>query len=497
MKKSRGFTLVEMLVATALVVLMMLMFAQVFQTASGLVSNQKGMAEQDQNVRTLTILLRGDMQSRTFKDVIPFYPGQDTEDATSYKPERRRGFFSISENDADDVTDDVLHLTIQMDEQAESPLQFYGKASLIRRAGTNIPADPPDADIDSTAEADLYLHGDMSNLPNNDQPEFDDGQLSLNGTGSSRFAEVCWFLRNGTLYRRTLLIRDRYANPINTDTQPTNSSGARFIPDDYTIANVPPAVSASGEFWRDFDYSAYHEPSTVSAGGFRFHNVDSLVNSSGSIPAPNPNLLNLPASLGLPFLRFGSSTSRASVTGGTLVIQEPRELLTPGDKAAYIGRFTHQETAHSAFDYPGSLNGGDPFNDSTSLTVASGAVTEFSGETFRRGEDIVMTNVHAFDIQVWDDTLNQFVNLGHGGTGRYAETANDDFGNSYDTWHPGTSAVQTPIPPYPNPFPLIGGAPPQPGSPEEVPLKAVQIQVRFYDVGSDSTRDLTFTFPLK
>ncbi len=69
--RRRGFTLVEMMVATALVVVMMLMFAQVFQTAGGLVSNQKGLAENDQSERTLTILLRGDVAQRTFRDVVP------------------------------------------------------------------------------------------------------------------------------------------------------------------------------------------------------------------------------------------------------------------------------------------------------------------------------------------------------------------------------------------------------------------------------------------
>jgi prepilin-type N-terminal cleavage/methylation domain-containing protein len=479
--RKRGFTLVEMLVATALVVLMMLMFAQIFQTAGGLVSNQKGMAKQDQSLRTLTILLRGDIGQRTFREVIPFFPGQDTE-AGDFEPEKRRGFFSISENDPDDATDDVLHLTIKMDDEAESPLQFFGKATLIRRAGNAVPADPPDADIDTAPEAELYLLGDASNPANNDQPEFDDGQLSLNGTGSSRFVEVCWFLRNGVLYRRALLIRDRYATPINTDTQPTNAFGARFIPDDYSSANIPPATAASGEFWRDFDYSAYYEPN----GGLRFHDVDSLINSSANNPGSNPNLLNLPASLGLPFLRFGSSTSRAST--GPLTIRGPRELLTPGDKSTWIGRFTHQETSHSAFDYPGNLNGGDPLNDATPLSLANGLVTEFSNETFRRGEDIVMSNVHSFDIQVWDDSLARFVNTGNG-AGDYASTANADYGNRYDTWHP--NAIM-PDPPY---RPTVTDPVTFVETPK--PLRAVQVQIRFFDVGSDSMRDLTFTFPLK
>ena len=518
-KTPKGFTLVEMLVATALVVLMMMMFAQIFQTAGGLVSNQKGMAQQDQNVRTLTILLRGDVSQRTFREVIPFYPGQDTQDTDDYKSALRQGFFSISENDPDDGTDDVLHLTIKVDEgevRTGSPqLPFSGRAALIRTADpgaiTPIPSDPPDGSIDSAAEGAIYLYGDPNDpsvLPNNDQPEFDDGQLTLNGTGSSRFMEVCWFLRNGVLYRRAFLIRERYADVVDdTLSQPINSNGLRFIPGTIPLRmslRRTPGITAAASFRRDFDYSAYYEPTNPNPGGLRFHDVSSLINAYGPPPATNPNLLNMPASLGLPFLRFGSSTNRASTGITSLVIQGPRENLTAGttnnltNKQNYIGRFTHRETSHSNFDYPGNVGGGDPFNDSTALTLTNGEVVEFvsTTERFRRGEDIVMTNVHSFDIQVWDDTLRAFVNLGGGGTGRYGTTANTDYGNRYDTWHPGTPGVQMPPTPFPDQASLPGGLAPVLGSADEVPLEAIRIQIRFYDIGSDSMRDLTFTFPL-
>lgn len=474
-----GFTLVEMLVATALVVLMMLLFAQVFQIAANLIGNQKGMAELDQSVRSATILLRGDIDHRTFRVVVPFEPTSDVVPDDSFK----RGFFSISENDPNDGTDDVLHLTIQINEDGEgSPeLPYSGKAALLRRADpvNGIQSTPDDAAITAQADAETYL------LANTDQPEFDDGQLIVNGTGSSRYAEVAWFLRNGTLYRRQLLIREGYDREDTTDPQPVNAAGERFVPGDYTAANVPPAASwhnASGEFWRDFDYSAYHEPAIDSPGGLRFHSFESLINSNDVTQAINPNLLDLPASLGIPFLRFGSSTNRASIINNAIQIQGPREMLAVGDKSTWIGRFTHQETSHSDFDYPGNRNGGDPFNDAVPLAMANGLVSEFSAEKFRRGEDIMMTNVHSFDIQVWDDSLRRFVDLGNG-SGDYAASANSEFGNRYDTWHPNQDM---PAPPF---LPLDADGTPK-------PLRAIKIDIRFYDVSSDSMRDLTFTFPL-
>lgn len=500
----RGFTLVEMLVATALVVLMMLMFAQVFQTAGGLVSNQKGMAELDQNVRTLTILLRGDMKQRTFVDVVPFVSGQDTTGnfGENYNASRRRGFFSISENDPNNATDDVLHLTIATEEGPTLP--YSGRAKLMFN-GT-APANP-----------DAYL------LANPDQPEFDDGQLSVNNTGSSRYAEVCWFLRNGILYRRQFLIRNPYNRNGNSTEEPQDSAAtpAEFIETTYAAeGHVNATTNPNGVFWRDFDYAAYAD----AAGNTKFHTPGSLDNISNS-PA-NPNLANLPTSLGIPFLRFGSSISRAQ-SGPPVVIFPPREFLDPADQATYIGRFTTEETTHADFTYPGnSTLATDPHNSASgpSLTLANGVVTEyqFADQDQRRGEDIVMSNVHSFDVQVWDDILKEFVDIGHSKTGTVLDVngqpvpnvpgwynasrrRNTDFGNSYDTWHPFSDMPNTPYAPFGDPS-TGDKSDERPdrsaaqnlglGDAGEIPLRAVQIKVRFYDPGSESMRDLTFTFPL-
>ena len=299
---ARGFTLVEMLVATALVVLMMMMFAQIFQTASSLVSNQKGMAELDQNVRTLTILLRGDIGQRTFVDVVPFVPGQDTSGATippfdestekGYAEEYRRGFFSISENVANNATDDVLHLTIRTDSPLRTvpQLPFSGKTRLLH-------FDPPPPDNDQ------YL------IDNPDQPEFDDGQTEVNSTGSSRYAEVCWFLRNGVLYRRLLLLRDPYNPGANVNPEePQNDAGVPFNATVYDHNND----GTADKVWRDFDYSAYWEPDIAGTGifGLKFHSLPlALENKYPSTGIPN--LLGFPRNLGIPFLRYGNSFNRA------------------------------------------------------------------------------------------------------------------------------------------------------------------------------------------
>lgn len=533
-----GFTLVEMLVATALVVLMMLLFAQVFQTSSGLVSRQKGLAKNDQSSRTLTILLRGDIRQRTFVDVVPFVAGQNTalqgippfdEDLEKgYDAELRQGFFSISENDPNDPTDDVLHLTVRTNSPLAKSLRvpYSGRSRLLGTPG-------------AMQTNDQYLQA------NPDQPEFDDGYLTVNNTGSSPYAEVCWFLRQGKLYRRIFLIRSPYyrGNPPNTGgpEEPRAFDNSELITSfyDYNYDGTP------DYFWRDFDYSAYWEPGTP--GELKFHTtLESLKNASDSVA--NANLANLPPSLGIPFLRFGSSTNR--VKGS--IIYPPREYITDGTNTRFIGRFTAQETADPDFKYPGGFNTvatpndytqNDPYNFSVSMpaaandkysnppgrtftiNAANGLVDPYHDDTARRGEDVVMSDVHEFDIQVWDESLQKFVNLGNTETVQVpnptgpptsvpswfhqSRKINPDFGNSFDTWHPHASMPQ--YPPY-APFGSNPRIPPPTatdeqtartastnmglGQPEEIWLKAIRIKVRFYDIGSEQMRDLTFTFRL-
>ncbi len=141
--------------------------------------------------------------------------------------ERERGYFYISEGDPFDDTDDVLQFTIdatQTDLGNENKTPYPGRA---RPLGVtwNGPCDP--------------LGTMMPNSPvNRDQPiwddrlgtteDFDDCDLDGNpdddgdgdpadaasygpfdtGTSESDYAEVSYFLRNGVLYRRVLLIRD-------------------------------------------------------------------------------------------------------------------------------------------------------------------------------------------------------------------------------------------------------------------------------------------------
>lgn len=513
-----------MLVAIGLVLLMMTLFAQIFGLATEVMGRQKGLSENDQRARMLTTLLRNDLDKRTYRKsgtrgIVPIQPGSTGDPGF-------KGYFYLGENNISNDTDDVLQLTIETNivgtTKLSKPSPLYGRAQFLKESTFNLtsPA-PPANDPDGTL---TYLDS------NSNQPEADDGDKlntsdttaqRTNSSGSSEYAEVCYFLRGKNLYRRVLLIR-RPVNDGSSD-QPTYGGSTPLITDNYSPALVPNTVpNGSGYFWRDFDYSAYNDFSGV--GHLKFLGISAL----------NNDPINT-VSLGIPKFRFGFNP----VTG------KPVEFVNSGN--SFIGRFTHEETSYGGFEYPGvpgygvnlMIGDGDDTNPltRTDLTLDSNYVVQGPGNVAFKGnrvqEDLLLTNVHAFDIKVWDpgfilgvdnvpgstgdddgvngsDTndigelgfpgsddltganLNDFLDLGHGqsspklfgGPGTKSNSNNMDFGNAFDTWHATFSINGNNTLPY-GPT-LTDGT-----TTYRVPLQAIQIKIRYVDVASDQMREIT------
>lgn len=483
-----GFTLVELLVATGLTLLIMLMFAQIFQITTASIQTQRGIAENDQRARMATIILRHDLQNRTFQSVIPYDP---TEPALKPIPEMeelyRRGYFYISENEVGNDADDVLQFTSQLGNNE----QYFGKAATLR--------------------ANLY------NNPN--QPEFDDGFGYPNQTGASPMAEVAYFVRNATLYRRVFLIRQPSPHTPAFDPEPQadpDGAGDELVDGgtnyNTTISATMPGTNFSGVFWDDFDYSAHF---TGGASGPQFHGPEWLTNSRTSVDQ-----------LGRVFFRFGHSS-----------VGQPREYVNNAATPQFIGRYMHEETSNEIFLYPSNLGGNpNPMTAPNLRLASSGAVEIFdplNGSTIatyengpRRGEDILLTNVHAFDIKVWDETADHdgdgvpgaFMDIGHtlpatapppapsGGDFRQAVNQHTsltppivygprpaaDAGNNriFDTWHysidvPNGTAADPP------PFRPLN---PTTGLPKQ--LRAIQITLRYMDTSTGQMRELVLVHSL-
>ena len=162
----RGVTLLEMLVVVALVVLMMLILASIFQAATGAMISMRTYQELDDNLRLLDLTLRSDLAGTTAVMTPPNNPLNKT------------GYFEYGENAPADLqgedTDDYLAFTVK----APEGRVFTGRIWI---------PDPPNS-----------IGAGATVPPNN--------KAVMPVTVSSQYAEVIYFLRNGNLYRRVLLV---------------------------------------------------------------------------------------------------------------------------------------------------------------------------------------------------------------------------------------------------------------------------------------------------
>ncbi|WP_437191675.1 PilW family protein [Planctomicrobium sp. SH527] len=423
-----AFTLVEMLISTALVMMIMTMFAQIYGTAVNTMSMQRGMANNDQKARTVNNLMLADLRARTYRQTIDAYGSSKglvplvLESNQRIDADRQRGYFYYSENDPGDDSDDVLQFTAMLgtsatagDESTDSSLIFQGKAA-------NIPA------------------------ANTRQPDNDDG--INDGNSQSRAAEISYFIRGGNLYRRVMLLRDPPYSTPPADSQPLDASGVRLF--NYP-ANPNYGVAGTNNFWTDFDYSATRDYNAADDGTYLWFN--------STYSLDNTNIGGLEGKpLALPWNRFGhysnKSTTPLQASHGC-----PREFVGPTNNE-FIGRFTAEETSSDNMGWPGvgdstthivqsnRFNRADP-----SLTLNNDfAITSLAGGK-RISEDLLLSNVEAFNVEYWDDTdVNSnnhgFVSLGAvGGPWGDANNASKNplYGpvvNSatrrnrvFDTWH--------------------------------------------------------------
>jgi len=451
----------------ALVLLMMLMFTEIFQIASNSISTQRGLSENDQRARMLTTLMQADLNKRTFQDVTPFDPVIDNGLSASALTDRG-GYLVISENDPDNDADDLIQFTADatITTKLLDTTPYFGKATEL---GGNILAHP-------------------------NQPETDDAKISPDNTSQSPYAEICYFMRGGNLYRRTLLIRKPLDLESTTTTQPMTSqtTGGLLFFDPAT----PLTYRYVDNFWNDFDFSAHRAGTPTPFANF--HDVNSF-NNSNSPGVTYP--------LGRPYNRFGFNHTTGL----------PREYVDDSSgNAQYIGRFTHQETSDPDFLYPqanstaGGNNPMDPSGSSLVFDRARNVVSQYASG-LRRAEDLVLSNVLSFDIKVFDQAAGQFVDIGSATAVDYRTSATPAYTNNYpnvptgntfgtnifDTWYvdldidnadsDNDNTTGEDLPPF---RPVDGSGAPK-------PLSAIQITIRYRDVSSEQIRQMTIIQPLR
>jgi hypothetical protein len=159
-----------MLVVVALVILMMTILVQIFQSATGAMSASRAIQELDVNLRQVDVMLKTDLGGITAKMTPPNDPSLD------------QGYFEYGENAFADFqgedSDDYLAFTTK----APEGQVFTGRVYIPNSSATS------------------NVAGNISIQP---------------VTVSSQYAEVIYFLRNGNLYRRVFLIApERYGSLV-------------------------------------------------------------------------------------------------------------------------------------------------------------------------------------------------------------------------------------------------------------------------------------------
>ena len=164
----RGVTLVEMLVTVAVLVIIMTVMVQIFQSATGALTAAQTIQDLDNQLKLLDSTIRTDLGGVTARFTPPLDPTQGL------------GYFEYIENEFAD----------QQGEDSDDCLRFTAKA----------PAGQP------------FTGRMWVTQPSNSTAFYNAAVQPI--TVTSEYAEIIYFLRNGNLYRRVLLIAPELQSAI-------------------------------------------------------------------------------------------------------------------------------------------------------------------------------------------------------------------------------------------------------------------------------------------
>ena len=185
--RRRGVTLVEMLVTLAILLLMMTAIVKIFQAATGALSSAQAYQELDNQLRLLDLTIRSDLGGVTCKLTPPNNPKNNT------------GYLEYGENEFADI----------QGEDSDDYIRFTAKA----------PAGQPFTGRMWVRAAYYAVNGTNTN------------QLPQPITITSEYAEIIYFLRNGNLYRRVLLVAPARQSTIEPSVNNVNPAlNAGFFP---------------------------------------------------------------------------------------------------------------------------------------------------------------------------------------------------------------------------------------------------------------------------
>jgi hypothetical protein len=453
-----GYTLIEILVSTTLALILLGTVITIFGNVSTSVSESRSMLESAEQLRLASTRLQQDLAGVT----VTMNPPR--------KPENNEGYFEIIEGPVGII---------------EGPVGVSTMTNTSVTPNLTLPLNPA-------------VNGDANNVPDSSVGDFDDilmfttrstGRpfVGKGAGGQSDVAEVAWFVRGRTLYRRVLLVVPSqgpwtlaqaagfYAgNDISVSVQ--NRGGTNVL-----VANTLGDLTR-----RECRYA--HQCALADAFPYdarRWQWRCASLPTGFTLPTPPVFLTTLPT-----LRECSSSSSSSSWVAGC-----------SGPPAAA------SSPQISALDF---------WSNNISYRLSDQA---FAASNLRISDDVILNNVIGFDVKVWDPVLGMYVDLGNAGVGRFSASSSHVVGmgkdasgnptgaitmsNVYDTWsthYESTGAPGLQGTPGQSSDGLDNGgtvgvvdddgekltSPPYP-----YPLRGIQVKIRVFEPDSRQVREVT------
>ena len=331
-RSRRGFTLIEVLTATALTLMLMAAVVTIFGSIGGSISDSRATLEISDRLRGAETRLLMDLNGFTVTPIPPRDPAAG------------EGYLEIIEGPR--IVASML-------------------APRLPNDGMAVDTDPGTlSDVDMTVgDNDDIL---MLTVHSKGQPFV--GRYR-GGTIESHLAEICWFVRGRTLYRRVLLI----------------------------VPGIDISGASAGGFYQNNDISVRVELDPASGGQWLVANSLSDLTRRECRFAHDVRTFPFDArgwgQLGLPTLRECSS---------------------PNWAAGAMPPIWKYEDQIDFWNNPHPWNNVDP---------DTGTLEDYMGP--RLAEDVILTDVIGFDVKVWDPLAKMYVDMGGPNAERFRANAID------------------------------------------------------------------------
>jgi prepilin-type N-terminal cleavage/methylation domain-containing protein len=442
-KVRNGFTMIEILVATSLALIIMLAVTKLFQQVQTAMNATTATMQMMSSLTNTKMTLERDIANRTIKVVKPF-PQQDAD--------FKGGYFCYEEGEMWQPTPGDP----RMDDNANNKSYWWPKCSRF------IGYDPDNYESFRGEQHTDKTLGDTDDILSLTVEQQVRGKILKRGSDSlsvvtAKNAEVIWFMRGNTLYRRVLLVGDVDGRSMaeivaeleDTKTVKIAGKDVPFAKNTVFGNNYKGDIAGTG-FHTFFDVSVRKERpdyTDTSTWELKFNTLKDLEKRefryANYLPYRHdstPTQITFPYSISSNdswyFLRRPTlqETSHPDWKAG-VPMQTSRPLGAPeqgqfslmlnyeSPNTAYTGsifvsgfRRRNGDNIKPYWDYRNAQNRFRtfPMNDTTlTLDKITNSLIKFNGP--RAGEDVVLTNVLSFDVKAWSREANRFIDLGEGG----------------------------------------------------------------------------------